>query len=35
MDAISFMAVAGVTVFFVILCTGGIYANNHRSKHEN
>ncbi len=35
MDAISFIAVAGVTAFFVALCVGGIYANTHRDKHEN
>lgn len=31
MDATSFIAVLGLTVFFVVLCAVGVYVNCHRN----
>lgn len=34
MDATSFIAVLGLTLLFVGLCAGGIYANTQRNKRK-
>lgn len=34
MDLLSFLAVSGLTLFLVLLCIAGMYANTHKSENR-